>query len=427
MVTFENNAAAQVAEAIAAKQKDLSITRHDAALHFALTQAAQQTIIHEARESNISVLKSRIDQFGVGENMVAAQGDKNIVVELPDVQDIQKAKAMIGTSAMLEVKPVLDVGPTEQDILNRYGGTLPEDMMIAPGRNKGGHKEYYLVPKHAELTGKMLKTARANPTGGEFGLEPVVAFEFNAEGGDKFYEMTSRGSSPMISMILDGVVVTAATARLPLRDGYISGNFTLEEAQEIAAMLRSGAFVAPVTFEEDRTIGPSLGQESIHKGLMSCAIGLLLLFLFSVIMYKTSGLFAFIVLLYNLLLILFALAALGATLTLPGIAGMVLTIGMAIDSSILIYERIREELKAGRPFREAVNVGFSGATEVILDANITTFLVAVVLYKLGAGPIQGFAVTMIVGILATLITGLLLLKAIFNFVLDVMHVKKFSI
>ncbi len=204
-------------------------------------------------------------------------------------------------------------------------------------------------------------------------------------------------------------------------------NIVAQEAKELATMLKSGSFVAPVTFAEERTIGPSLGRESINKGLLSCAIAMILLLLFSLIFYKMAGLLAFIVLIYNLLLILLGLIWLRATLTLPGIAGMVLTVGMAIDSSILIYERIKEELASGATMKKSVDIGFSDAMAVIMDANITTLIVGLVLYFLGTGPIVGFAVTMVLGIISTLVTGLILLRAVFSFVLNTLKVEKISI
>lgn len=428
VVEYADAMTAQNAEASPLnRQNNLNVVRDGVTLVYTLPEVVEKKLIHEAVEGNINVLRTRVDKFGVGEVTIAAQGDKNIVIELPNVQDVQKAKSIIGTSALLEIKPVIDGAQNEEELLKRYSNCLPEDTEIVYDRARRGQRAVYLVPRYTDLTGRLLKNAQPI-MGGQLGIEPVVAFELKPEGGDKFYELTSRGPNQMIAMIVDGVVVTAATAKTPLRtNGEISGNFTVEQTTELAALLRSGAFVAPVSFEEDRTIGPSLGSESIRGGLISCLIGLALLFLFSVIMYKVAGLFAFVVLLYNLLLILFALAWLGATLTLPGIAGMVLTIGMAIDSSILIYERIREELAQGSTLRAAVKAGFTGATVTILDANITHFLVAVVLYKLGAGAIQGFAVTMIVGIIATLLTGLVLLRAIFDFMLDVVGVTRIRI
>jgi preprotein translocase subunit SecD len=226
-------------------------------------------------------------------------------------------------------------------------------------------------------------------------------------------------------LILDNEVITAPRVNEAINgSGQISGDFDMQEAKDIALMLRSGAFTAPVEVIEERHIGPSLGEAAVHQGLISCLIGLGLLFLFSILFYKVAGLFAFIVLLYNLLLILFALSWFQAALTLPGIAGIVLSIGMAIDASILIYERIKEVLAAGGSLKKAVDEGFNGALVVILDANITHFLVAIVLYYLGAGPIQGFAVTMIIGIIATLLTGLLLLRAIFEFYTSTLGIQK---
>jgi preprotein translocase subunit SecD len=428
IVTFVTSEDAQAVEALVplTMQKILHIKRYDNHITYALRAEEIKKLTHEAVESNIKVLRTRINQFGAGEITIAAQGDKHIIVELPQVQDSQKAKNMIGTSALLEIKPVLDTAETAEELLGRHKGKLPDGTMIVSHHGKG--HGVFLVPRRSTITGKMLKGAQALATGGHFGIEPVVNFQLTTEGGDKFYALTSRGNNPQIAMLIDNVVVTAARAKEPLRsEASISGNFSLEQAQELAALLRSGAFVAPVRFVEDRTIGPSLGAEAIRQGLIACAAGIILLFLFTIIVYRMAGLFAFTVLLFNILLILFAMALLKATLTLPGIAGMVLTLGMAVDASVLIYERIREELAAGLNLSLAIQNGFSGALVVILDANITTFLAALVLYKIGSGPIQGFAVTMMVGILSTLITGLILLRSIFSYAIEGLGMRKLSI
>ena len=427
VMTFASESEAQeVEQYLSTREAHLKIVRDGSVVQLVLTAEEIKNIERDAVQSNIGVLRTRLDQFGVGEITIAAQGDRNIIVELPNVDNPQQAKAMIGRAALLEIKLVEDSGPTEQDILNKYDGQLPEGMMIVPGKERR-RQEFYVVPCYTDLTGKLLKDARMD-IGGRSGAEPVVKFVFKPQGGDKFYDLTSSNLGRRVAILVDGVVITAPVVQSAIgAEGEITGDFTSEDAQELASLLKSGAFVAPVAFEEERQIGPSLGAESVRQGFMACAIGLGLLFIFSIVVYKVAGLFAFIVLLYNLLLILFALAMLGATLTLPGIAGMILTIGMAIDASILIYERIKEELAEGSSMRKAVNVGFAGATGVILDANITHFLVAVVLYKLGAGPIQGFAVTMIVGIVSTLITGLLLLKSIFNFVIDTLGIHTIKI
>ena len=428
VMTFSSVGEAVEAEQfLSSRESHLKVVQETTFVKLILPPEEIKRIERDAVQSIIAVLHTRLNQFGVGEITIAAQGERNIIVELPNVHNPQQAKAMIGRAALLEIKLVEDEGPTEQAILDKYDGQLPDCTMIVPGKSGGRRQEYFLVSTYTDLTGKLLKDARMD-LGGRSGAEPVVKFAFKPQGGEKFYELTSNNLGRRVAIIVDGVAITAPVVQSAIgAEGEITGDFTSEGAQELATLLKSGAFVAPVAFEEERQIGPSLGAESVRQGFIACAIGLALLFVFCIVVYKVAGLFAFIVLLYNLLLILFALAMLGATLTLPGIAGMILTIGMAIDASILIYERIKEELAEGSSLRKAVNVGFAGATTVILDANITHFLVAVVLYKLGAGPIQGFAVTMIVGIIATLITGLVLLKSIFNFVIDTLGIHTIKI
>ncbi len=420
--------AREAEQALLTYEPTMRFVRHESEINMHFSPEEIATIERDAVQSNINVLRTRLDTYGVGEITIAAQGDKNIIVELPNVHNLQEAKARIGTSALLEIKLVEDVGRDADEILAKYGGCLPEGTVIVSGKEKRGHGSVsYLVSRYTDITGKLLKDARMD-LGGQMGVEPVVKFVFKPEGGERFYELTSANYGRRLAILIDGIVITAPVVQAAIgAEGEITGDFTTNEAKELATLLKSGAFVAPVSFEEERHIGPSLGQESINQGIRACLVGLGLLLIFCLVVYKVAGLFAFIVLLYNLLLILFMMAWLGATLTLPGIAGMVLTIGMAIDASILIYERIREELADGASMRKAVDAGFAGAMAVILDANITHFLVAVVLYKLGAGPIQGFAVTMIVGIISTLVTGLLLLKAIFNFAIDSLGVKKLRI
>ncbi len=393
------------------------ITQEGKNLVFAFSANQLGDIQRDAIESNISTLRTRLDAFGAGEVGIVPQGERRIGIELPNVTDPEKAKARVGKAAILELKPVYDYARTEDDLIDRSGGSLPEGTMIIPGSRASGG--FYLVPSYAKITGKQLKYAGYQFAQESFGSKSphAVAIEFKGEGIKRFAEMTADNIGKSIAIILDNVVVSAPTVNSVIDDGRanISGSFQKEEADELVSLLKSGAFSAPVEVIEERHIGPSLGAESVRKGLISCAIALGLLLLFSLFVYKVAGIFAFIVLLYNLMLVLVGLAMVpDATLTLPGIAGMVLTIGMAIDSSILIYERIKEELTAGSSLRKAVDSGFGGALSVILDANITTFIVGVVLYYLGSPAIQGFALTMMIGIVATLITGLILLKTIFN-------------
>ncbi len=426
VLTFSDAATAQdTALLLKTEEPDLSQAIQDATIRLRFADRRVERIKTEAVRSDIEVLRSRLDRLGVAEITIAAQGEKNIIVELPDVADPQQAKAMIGKAAKLEFKLVEREGSTPEDILYELEGELPADKEILPGKIDKG---YYLVSKYTDLTGRQLRDARAG-IGGEITTVPLVSIQFNNEGADKFYALTSKHYGKRLAIVLDGVVINAPQIIKPISGGSaeISPMRSLPEAKELALFLKSGAFVAPVTFEEDRQIGPGLGAESIRRGLISCLVGLGLLLLFGFFYYNISGLFAFTALIYNLILILFGLSRLQATLTLPGIAGMVLTVGMAIDASILIFERIKEGLAAGMTVKKAVNAGFSDAMVVILDANITTFIVAVVLYKFGTGPIQGFAVTMMLGIISTLITGLFFLRSLFNFVLDAFNVQRLKI
>lgn len=420
ILTFDSEAAA--AEALkqhSAQPGAPQVVQEGKTLMFSYSPAQITDLEREAIEGNIQILRTRLDAFGAGEVGIVPQGNRRIGIELPNVSDPEKAKARIGTAAILEFKPVYDYAHTKEQLIERAGGKVPEGAMIIPGRKE--EAGFYLVPTFAKVTGKMLKDARYAVRTESFLARQrtphTVGLEFKPDGATKFYELTRDNVGKKVAIILDNVVVSAPDVDEPISGGVasISGSFSQETAEELVALLKSGAFSAPVEVIEERHIGPSLGQESIHKGLLACGIALALLFLFSIFVYKVAGLFAFIVLLYNLLFILFGLALVpDATLTLPGIAGMVLTVGMAIDSSILIYERIKEELAAGLPLRKAVDSGFNGALSVILDANITTFIIGAVLYYFGSPAIQGFALTLMIGIVATLVTGLVLLKTIFN-------------
>ncbi len=420
------NAANEAAQLLKHDDRDLVIESEGTAVKAHFNDSAVKRIAKDAVDRNIEVLNNRLNKLSVAEISVAPRGDKHIIIELPDVSDPQQAKAMIGTAAVLEFRMVEREGRTREDILYEYDGHLPAGMEILPGSKGDEAGHYYLVHKRAFVSGKDLTTAR--PQVDQQNATWVVEFNLTPEAGDRFYDMTSKNYQRQLGVILDGVVITAPTIQAKISShGQITGNFSREGAAELAMLLRSGSFVAPVTFEEERQIGPTLGAEAIRQGLISCLVGLGLLFIFSIFYYSLSGLLAFITLLYNLVFILVAMAWLKATLTLPGIAGMVLTIGMAIDASILIYERIREELASGVAVKKAVKDGFADAMRVIIDANITTFIVGAVLYKFGTGPIQGFAVTMMLGIIATLITGLFFLKALFNVILDNFHVQKLRI
>lgn len=430
LLTFENP---QVAEEVASYLRDEVLAGHrglvmaldGSVIKLNFTEQREKQIENEAVKSNIAVLHARLNPTSTEEISIMSHGERNIIVELPDVADPLQAKAMIGKQAKLEFRLVDREGASPEDILYELGDSLPRDKEILPDRDD--ENKFYLVNRYAEVTGSHLRNAKAG-MGGNSGVEAVVQFTFTQEGGQKFYALTSKNINRRLAVVLDGKVITAPNIQSAIRtDGVITGQRSSQEAHELAALLKSGAFVARVTFEEERQTGPLLGAESIRQGVFACIVGMVLLFIFGILVYKWCGFMAFLALLVNILLILVAMVWLRATLTLPGIGGIVLTVGMAIDASILIYERIREELAMGVTTKKAVDAGFSQAMRVILDANITTFIAGGVLYQFGTGAIQGFAVTMMLGIVSTLLTGLFFLKALFNFVIDALKVEKLSI
>jgi len=409
--------------------KDLKFTLSGTDLTVKFSDKKEELIRKAALDGDKDVLQTRLNAIGVEEVPVYIQGKDHIVVELPNVHDPIQAKKMIGTPAMLEFR-IIEEGPAQskEELLDKFDGEIPEGMEILEGRDRRLGRAYFLVPDYSEVTGRYLLKAKPRLGQDRSGvMQMAVTFSFNAEGGDRFYELTSQNVGRLLAAILDKRVISHANIRDAIRrEGQITGDFSQEEAKELAMLLKSGAFTAPVTFEEERHVGPALGMDSIKRGLLSCLVGLGLIFIFSLFYYRLAGLFAFCALVYNLILVLFILSQLNATLTLPGIAGLVLTVGMAIDASILIYERIKELLGQGMPIPQAVRQGFSGASRVILDANITTFIVGIVLYNFGTGPIKGFAVTLMIGIITTLITGLFFLRSIFELLLT-KHIQKLSI
>jgi len=428
LLKFNSTNSAGEAEALLQKEeKQLKYSIDGTNLKISLSDSTLSKLISDAVDANIEILRSRF--ASLSEIHISKQGTKQIVVELPDVKDPHQAKMLIGKSAVLEFKLVEDSAASREALLSKYDHELPEGTVIVAGqrRHSLNEKMYYLVPSYTPVSGKFFKTASVS-FGGDFGTDLVVGFEFDAEGGKRFHELTSENIGKELAIVLDDEVIQVAVIKSAIGShGCITGNNKSDEATALAKLLKSGAFKAKVDFVEERQIGPTLGQEAIQKGLISCIIGLILLLVFSLFYYRLCGIFSFLTLLYNIILLLMFMALLRATLTLPGIAGMILTVGMAIDSSILIYERIKECLSEGLTISASVEEGFNESRWVILDSNITTFIVASVLYYFGTGPIQGFAVTMMIGIITTLITGLFFLKSLFKFYLRFFNVQKLSI
>lgn len=427
---FKSPMAAKEAEGVMrAEDKKLMYEVNDSTVKVTGKSSEVSRLMQEAVEANIDILRSRFESLS--EIHISQQGDKQIVVELPDVKDPHEAKTMIGKSAVLDFKLVEEMAGSKEALLNKFDHELPEGTEVLPGQRRGRKDDdtaYYLVPTYTPVSGNYLKHAKVDfhQDGIKSGI--VVSFEFDPEGGKRFHDLTGENVGKQLAIVLDGEVISAPVINHAIgSSGIIQGNFSNEEARTLAKLLKSGSFKAKVEFIEERQIGPTLGQESIHQGLLSCLIGLVLLLFFGVFYYRLSGMFSIVTLVYNLILLMMFMALMRATLTLPGIAGMVLTIGMAIDSSILIYERIKEAIKDGMGISAAIEDGFSDAMWVILDSNITTFIVAAVLFYFGTGPIKGFAVTMMLGIITTLITGLFFLKSIFKFYLQFFNVQKLSI
>ncbi len=368
--------------------------------------------VRQARET----IQNRVDELGLAEPTIQRQGTGNrIIVELPGVENPDRIKNIIKTTALLEWRLVLGgPAPDRETLLQDFGGEVPSDAEILrgdPQRTEGG---YYLVSKVAPVTGKDLINARRSTD--EWG-QPAVLFTLNAEAGRRFYDFTSENLKRSLSIILDGKIQEVAIIqdRIPDR-GVIHGTYTIEEADDIALILRAGPLPASVRYLEERSIGPSLGKDSIRKGLSAMAIALILVIFFMVFYYRFSGFNAVAALVLNILILAGILGYLGenAVLTLPGIAGIILTIGMAVDANVLVFERIREELTTGKSVISSIASGFSRAFRTILDANVTTIIAAIFLFQFGTGPIRGFAVTLIIGITASMFTAVFVSHLIFD-------------
>jgi preprotein translocase subunit SecD len=381
-----------------------------------------------AVDQALETIRNRIDQFGVSEPDIRRQGLNRILIQLPGIKDTQRAKDLIGKTALLEFKLVDDT----QSIDSALKGNLPPGREILyqideDPETQRTSKRPYLLKKRTLLTGAHLTEARVEISN-QFN-EPHVAITFDKKGARIFERITGDNIKKQLAIVLDNTVYSAPVIQDKIAGGraQITGRFTMDEARDLAIVLRAGALPAPVNILEERTVGPSLGADSIRKGLLSMIIGGLLVIIFMVIYYKAAGLVADVALFLNILLIGAGLAGLQATLTLPGIAGIILTIGMAVDANVIIFERIREEVALGRTARAAIDAGYNRATLTVLDANVTTLIAAVVLFQFGTGPVKGFAVTLSLGVIASLFTALILSRMIFNYILMNRKVKTLSI
>jgi preprotein translocase subunit SecD len=381
-----------------------------------------------AVDQALETIRNRIDEFGVSEPEIARQGTNRILIQLPGVEDPQRAKGLIGKTALLEFKLVDE----DYSLQRALAGEIPFGDVLLHKRKedpKTGavRKIPYLLKDRTLMTGDALKDARVRFD--QYNNMPYIALSLKAAGAREFDRITAENVGRRLAIILDNNVYSAPVIKQRISGGeaVIEGIPSLDEAKDLAIVLRAGSLPAPVQILEERTVGPSLGQDSIDKGIRSIIIGGILVVLFMIVYYKVAGTVADIALIMNLIIIMGALAALRATLTLPGIAGLVLTVGMAVDANVLIFERIREELRLGKPPRAALEAGYSKAFLTIMDANITTLIAALVLLQFGTGPIKGFAVTLSIGIVASLFTAMVVTRFVFDLFLSKVRVKKLSI
>jgi len=396
-------------QALAKIDPDLTVeVASDGAGTMRFSAVATETRRRQAVDQSIEIIRRRIDETGTKEPTIQRQGQNRILVELPGVDNPEHVKALLGRTAKLTFQ-LVDQSVSVEDARK---GRLPPGDEILPAEEGRGNRSgptAYVVRKRVMVGGDTLTDAQAtfNNTN-----EPVVSFKFDAAGARRFGDATRENVGKPFAIVLDNKVISAPVIReaIPGGSGIISGSFTVQSASDLALLLRAGALPAPITILEERTVGAELGADSIHAGAVASIVGVALVIVFMVLFYGLFGVFADVALMFNLGLMLGALSLLGATLTLPGIAGIALTMGMAVDANVLIYERIREEIRGGRSILSSLEAGFTRAFGTILDSHVTTLVAGILLYWLGSGPVKGFAVTLSIGVLTSLFSAILVTR-----------------
>jgi preprotein translocase subunit SecD len=368
----------------------------------------------------VETIRNRVDALGVAEPAIQPQGRDRIVIQLPGVDDPARVKDIIGTTGLLELKIVdLKGGPysSPEAAAAAYGGTIPATLELVEGVSEDTDARtrttvYYVLEKAAAVTGRDLKNARV---GQDKFNQPAVEFFLNAPGAEKFGRITGDNIGRQLAIVLDKRVQSAPNIRGQIHDnGIIEGNFTAERADALSLVLRSGALPAQLVILEERTVGPSLGLDSIRQGVLASIVGMFLVFVAMVLYYRLAGVNAILALVLNALVLLGGMAWINATLTLPGIAGFILTIGMAVDANVLVFERIREEMDGGKAPKVAIDTGFKRAFATIIDTNATTIAAAAFLFQFGTGPVKGFAVTLVIGLVASVFTAVFVSRLLFD-------------
>ena len=386
-----------------------------------LKASAAATIRNQALTQAMETIRRRVDALGVTEPTIAeyGQGDFELVVQLPGVDDPSRVKDIMKNTALLELKLVQDGPfPSREAALAQHGGVLPPDSELLPGTDEQSKNQvWYILNRIPAVTGRDL--TGADPSHDESG-RPDVNFTLNMDGAQRFGQVTAANVGKLLAIVLDNRVYEAPVIHSQITDrGQITGgNFTTQSASDLALVLRSGALPAGISYLSEETVGPSLGADSIRHGVVASIVGLLAVMGFMLVYYRGAGINADVALFLNLLILVAAMAWIGAVLTLPGIAGVILTVGMGVDSNVLIFERIREELRLGKAVGAAVAAGFEQAFRTIIDTHVTTVVSAAILFAFGTGPIQGFAVTLTIGLLANLFTSVFVSRVIFDYVLS---------
>src|SRR6266404_2541370 len=375
-------------------------------IRITVPQGAVTERIRQAVEQSIQIVERRVNELGTVEPLIQRQGVDRILVQVPGLQDPTRLKELLGKTAKLDFRMVDLTVPADQ----AQQGRVPPDSEVL--MSSTSPKTPYVIKKQVLVSGADLTDAQ--PGFDQRSGEPIVSFRFNTSGSRKFAQATSENVGQPFAIVLDNEVISAPVIREPITggSGQISGSFTVQQANDLAILLRAGALPAPLTIIEERTVGPGLGQDSIEKGELAAYVGSIMVIVFMLVTYRLFGVFANVAVAINVAMIFGVLSLLNATLTLPGIAGIVLTVGIAVDSNVLIYERIREELRGGRNAISAIDAGFKRALSTILDSNITTFIAAAVLFYIGTGPVRGFAVTLGIGIITTVFTAFTLTRLI---------------
>ncbi|WP_161954045.1 protein translocase subunit SecD [Candidatus Methylomirabilis limnetica] len=398
-----------------------------AELSLSLTSSEIKRIQESTIQQSLETIRNRVDQFGVAEPHIIQEGDRRIIVQLPGIKEPQRAINLIGKTALLEFKMVAE----DANIAEAVAGKVPEggELLYIRRTEEGENvsKTPLVVQKRAVLTGDLLTSAQVQIEGQT--NQPVVSIAFDREGTRLFGEATAANVGRRMAIVLDDTIYSAPVIRekIPGGKAQISGSFTMEEARDLAIVLRAGALPAPVNIISNLTVGPSLGQDSIEKGMRAAILGGALVIVFMAVYYRLSGVIANFALLLNLIWLVGALASLRATLTLPGIAGIILGIGMAVDSNVLILERIREELRLGKGVRSAIDGGYDKAFLTIIDSHVTTLITAFALFLFGTGPVKGFAVTLSLGVIFNLVTALTGTRVVYDWMTQRWNLKTLSI